>query len=529
MKTLKTILFIFTTILAFRNLITAQTIPNAGFETWTGSGCNENPELWSSVNASICALGNPVVDRATGADAHSGNSALKTVTVHIGFPINRTAPGLAVTGTVNQQEETTEGGFIVTSRPNKLTGWYKYAPQGTDTCRIELTLWRRNGGTYELVGEALFTQNTSVSTYTKFEATINYLNANTPDSAKILVISSNPSSAGSANDGSALFVDDLEFVSCAGFSASVGTTDVTTNGGSDGIVTAIVSGGATPYNYAWSSGQTSSTVNGLTADTYCVTVTDNNGCTTSACGVVSSPSCSGFSVAVSTTSITYVGNNDGTASVAESGGTGPYTYLWSTGETTQAISGLTPDDYCVTVTDANSCVALDCGTVSDIDCSGFSISTSTTDASSGTAADGSATVSETGGTSPFTYNWSNGGTAQTITGVVSDTYDVTVTDNLGCTATASANVNFTVGVANSNQGLFNIYPNPASGVITVELSNHDPHQFTLTDLSGKVVFHTALHSGKNTLELYNSSKGIYVYSVKNIATGKTAFGKLVAE
>jgi hypothetical protein len=508
----------------------AQNIPNAGFETWTATGfpAYQNPNGWGNLNGSTWLGGAGVLtcERASGADAHSGSYAMKLTSKSV-FGLGD-APGITVTGNINTSTQELEGGFVYTQRPDFLKGWYKYSFSTPDTCSIEVLIWKWNAQTQqrEIIAEGSYSQNSVVSSFAQFSLPLTYQSSATPDSARIFMISTVDANI---KLGSSLIVDDLEFISCASFSASVGTTDVTTNGGSDGIVTAIVSGGATPYSYAWSGGQTSSSLNGLTADTYCLTVTDSNGCTTSACGVVSSPSCSGFSVAASTSSITYVGNNDGTASVAESGGTGPYTYLWDSGQTTQAISGLAPQDYCVTVTDASSCVAIDCGTVSDIDCSNFSVSTTSTDASGASAADGSATVTETGGTSPFTYSWSNGATTQTISNVLPDDYDVTVTDNLGCVAISSTTVSFTVGVANSQIGLFNLYPNPASGNIVIELTNNDAHLFTLNDLSGKTIFSKTLATGKNYLELNNTAKGIYVYSVKNTVTGKTAFSKLMTE
>jgi hypothetical protein len=505
-------------------VIYAQNIPNPGFETWNGSGCNKNPDGWGSVNSSICALGNPVVDRASGADAHSGTYAIKVITVHVGFPINQTAPGLAVTGTVNTSAQTTEGGFICTSRPDKLTGWYKYAPVGADTCRVELTLWRRNGGAYELIGEALFTKTGAVSTYTKFEAPINYVSSNTPDSAKILILSSNPSSASSANNNSTMFVDDLAFVSCAGFSANVSTTNETLNG-NDGTATANVTGGTANFTYSWSNTATAASLSGLSASQYCVTVTDANGCTASACGIVSSFSCGNFGVTVSATDATTVGGSDGSATSTVSNGTSPYTYLWSNGATTSDISGITQGIYTVTVTDSLGCQAIGSATVSEPSCAGFSATTTTVNASGATVADGSATVTPAGGTSPYNYAWSNNATTQTIT-VAPGTYTVTVTDAVGCATTASATVSFTVGIDNAQSEVIKIYPNPVSNLLTIDLTNADDYLFLLYDLNGQLLLNKSLTDKKNTIELNKTVPGIYVYSIKNKTNGKTTFGKL---
>ena len=114
------------------------------------------------------------------------------------------------------------------------------------------------------------------------------------------------------------------------------------------------SGGVAPYTYLWSTGSTASSVSGLAAGTYSVTITDAEGCY-SDCHVTigdsSSPVCS------ATWTDTTCGEANGTASVIATGGTPGYFYAWSNGQSTQTITGLAEGTYNVTVTDMAGCTS----------------------------------------------------------------------------------------------------------------------------------------------------------------------------
>ncbi len=208
------------------------------------------------------------------------------------------------------------------------------------------------------------------------------------------------------------------------------TTHVDCNGNSSGSATAAGSGGNGAYSYNWSNGEMTQTIMNLAAGSYTVTVTDADNCTATATVEITQPPA--LTVTVSTMGISGPGNNDGSATANPSGGTGSYTYIWGNGQTTQTISNLPPGTYMVTVTDANGCTATGSGTVNSFDCSGFSATTSSMDVTCNGGSNGTATVSPTGGTMPYSYNWSDGQTTQTATGLTADDYSVTVTDDNGC-------------------------------------------------------------------------------------------------
>src|SRR5690606_27128073 len=99
--------------------------------------------------------------------------------------------------------------------------------------------------------------------------------------------------------------------------------------------------------------QTTATAGNLPNGTYTATVTDANGCTDTAMVVIyQTPS---LILATASQNISCNGSANGSATVTANSGTAPFTYLWSTGQTTQSISNLTPGTYTVTVTDSSGC------------------------------------------------------------------------------------------------------------------------------------------------------------------------------
>jgi hypothetical protein len=129
-------------------------------------------------------------------------------------------------------------------------------------------------------------------------------------------------------------------------------------------------------------------------------------------------------------------NSFGSATVTVTGGSTPYSYSWTNGETTQAASSLLAGSYSVTVTDANGCSASDDITLTQPD--PLSAIPSVQDASCFEESDGAIDLNVSGGTGPFTFSWSNGASTEDILNVSAGNYDVTVTDNNGCSITLSA-------------------------------------------------------------------------------------------
>ena len=135
--------------------------------------------------------------------------------------------------------------------------------------------------------------------------------------------------------------------------SSIISTNVNCNGGSDGSVLVTSSGGTPNYTYTWSGG---SDIN-LSAGSYTVTVTDNNGCTKSEDYLITEPSA--ISVQFLRDSVNCLGGSDGTATAIVTGGAGNYNLLWSDGSTSNTVNTLNAGYHILTVSDANSCIFTD--------------------------------------------------------------------------------------------------------------------------------------------------------------------------
>lgn len=223
--------------------------------------------------------------------------------------------------------------------------------------------------------------------------------------------------------------------------ANATATAQTANLAADGTATAAPTGGTSPYTYVWNTGGTSATITGLLPGNYTVTTTDSapGGCTAVQTVTVNAYNCA-IQANVSSTNVSCNGLANGSASAGVVGGTAPFTYLWSTGAVTPAVTDLAPGQYTVAVTDAANCPSQASFTISQPNL--LEANATTSKASGPAASDGSATAGPTGGTAGYTYAWSNAGTTATITGLAPGTYTVTVTDANTCTAVQTVTVGF---------------------------------------------------------------------------------------
>ncbi len=227
---------------------------------------------------------------------------------------------------------------------------------------------------------------------------------------------------------------------------AVVTTDPSCNGGTDGSITITASGGTAPYTYSIDGGATaqgSNSFTGLSAGSYAIEVTDDNGCTSTSSVTLNDPTAITFS---STTTDEACGAADGTITITASGGTGALSYSIDNGVTFQAsanFSGLTAGTYNLVIEDVNGCQVSGTETVNSS--SGPIINNiNTVDPSCNGATDGLITIVATGGTAPYTYSIDGGVTTQgsnSFAGLGAGSYAIEVTDNNGCTSTGSATLN----------------------------------------------------------------------------------------
>ena len=294
-------------------------------------------------------------------------------------------------------------------------------------------------------------------------------------------------------------------------------------GDQSGAIDVSFSGGLNPYSFAWSNGASTEDISGLSAGSYSLTITDALGCMVTQSFSVANNT-NGLNLTSTIVTDENCGDAAGAIDVSIVGGANPISYAWSNGATTQDLSGLSAGTYNLVVTDLNGCSVTTAGTVTNIS-AGLTASTAgTTDETCGDAT-GTIDLLVSGGSSPFTFSWNNGATTEDLTGLAAGTYNVTVTDNLGCSVTASATIaNQTGGFALSNAVIGNASCASPSGFIDLSLSGGSmPYTFawsngaTTEDISG-------LTSGTYTCVITDNAGCIINYS----GTVNNAGGSLTA-
>jgi uncharacterized protein (TIGR02145 family) len=216
-------------------------------------------------------------------------------------------------------------------------------------------------------------------------------------------------------------------------------TNVGCYGNLTGAIDITVAGGTPPYVYYWSNGSTIQDLTGIAAGTYNVTVTDYNTCITTLSLTVLQPS-GALSTSINSVNINCYGSATGSIDLTVTGGTSPYYYIWSNNSTVQDLTNIAAGTYNVTVNDSNNCQVTATKTITQ-PLAALSTSVTVTNANCTAANTGSVDLSVAGGTSPYTYYWSNTFSGQDLLNVQAGIYTVTVTDNKLCTLTASYNVN----------------------------------------------------------------------------------------
>lgn len=316
-------------------------------------------------------------------------------------------------------------------------------------------------------------------------------------------------------------------------------TNVLCFGGATGNATATATGGTSPYDYVWTgtSGTLQTTtnitgsdiLNGLTAGTYTVNVTDNNGCLSSASFTITEPA-SAVAVAITGSTNTACGTANGDATALASGGTGPFDYVWTgtagtlltTNDitTSNTINALAAGTYTITITDANGCGTFTTVAINSI--GGATVSATQTDVLCFGGTTGSSTATAVGGASPYDYVWTGTtGTLQTtnnitgsdiLSGLGAGTYTVTVTDDNGCVS--STNVTITQPAAATLVSITGTTPascGASDGSATAQATGGTgPYDYVWSNVSGTLLTTNNI-SGPNTLNAIPS--GTYTVTI----------------
>lgn len=267
--------------------------------------------------------------------------------------------------------------------------------------------------------------------------------------------------------------------------------------------------------------------NAPTPGTYSVSITDINVSPSypeyaiALVGIKPPPCGGGLSGIMGLTNITCNGDANGEAGVTASGGSTPYTYAWTpSGGTSNTISGLSAGTYSVTVTDNGGCSWTDSVTITQP----TTIMLKDTVTSDTGNCNGWAKTMASGGTTPYTYSWTGGGTNDTISGKCAGTYTCTVTDSNGCSATVAVTIISTAGIQNIPAvNKINIYPDPNNGIFVisgimkneiVELYNYMGQKLSSTKVD---------NNSSMQFNISDKADGVYVLKITNVS------GKVIAE
>ena len=260
----------------------------------------------------------------------------------------------------------------------------------------------------------------------------------------------------------------------------------------NGSVTATTTGGMGAPTYLWTpGGYTSATVTNLAGGTYNVVATDANGCTSQATTTIASSG--NMTVTQTSTDLLCYQDNSGTASVTITGNTGTVTYVWTPNvSTTNSATGLAAGTYIVDATDPNGCSTSSTITITEppqltATVGGFNVSCFG-------ACDGQIVTIPAGGTGTYTFTWNNSCTQPSCNSICAGTYNVTVTDQNGCTATGTTTVTeppqivvtTSFDTAHCGQADGNAYVNASggSGVLTGNWTSPPTSGFTLSNVAG---------------------------------------------
>lgn len=200
----------------------AQTLPNPGFEDWNtvGTAC-EDPDAWDTPNGGVALFGVCSVFKDESI-RFSGSASARLVTTLIPL-VNLRAPGVISNGTlvVNASDpfnSFVQGGSTIWGRPDALTGYYRYEPEGGDSLTIRVRLFDITGTDTTQIAEDEYFSSAATTDFVPFTLPINYWTADDAELAQVLVRSTR--NTADATVGTTLWVDDFRFTGISGLDGS---------------------------------------------------------------------------------------------------------------------------------------------------------------------------------------------------------------------------------------------------------------------------------------------------------------------
>ena len=276
----------------------------------------------------------------------------------------------------------------------------------------------------------------------------------------------------------------------------------------NGTATVTPTGGSAPYTYSWNpGGQTTTSVSGLPAGVYTITVTDANGCTITTLIQVTQPALLTSAITASA-NVSCFGGSNGSATISASGGTYNYTYHWSNNQNTSTATGLTAGNYSVIVTDAHGCTSTNAVVITQPATPLISFVSSNPVSCFGTN-DGSATVSASGATPNYTYSWSTipVETTANVTDLYAGVYTVTVTDANGCTSTNTVSIATPTGLTFSAPVINNVncFGNSTGSATAAATGGNPPYTYLWNPTAQTTSTATGLPAGIYTVTVTDNN------------------------
>ncbi|TDE41531.1 hypothetical protein E0I26_16315, partial [Flavobacterium rhamnosiphilum] len=304
---------------------------------------------------------------------------------------------------------------------------------------------------------------------------------------------------------------------------------VSANSLSDGEATVTPLGGNGGYSYLWDNGETTVKAVALNAGLHSVTVTDSKGCKTTCEIRISEPNVLSCSITQDSPAKCF-GDSNGVATVTAIGGNGEYTYLWDNGKTTAQAIALNAGNHSVTVTDKLGYKTTCNVTIGQPSAVLSAIATTMNNNNCVGCNNGAINLTVSGGSTPYSYSWSNGATTEDIVNLIKGTYSVTITDNNGCTSNPSFEITES-GIALVKTGVFSDTNNDGFAQVgekinyTFAVTNRGNVTVTnvdITDLS--MTLKDLIMTGNPIASLApgatSSVTGVYTITQGDINTGK---------
>jgi hypothetical protein len=295
------------------------------------------------------------------------------------------------------------------------------------------------------------------------------------------------------------------FVNEANFNATIQGLCVS----SSATVTLNPSGAVAPYTVTWSNGMTGTQNSGLASGTYQLTLTDALGCTTDTTIFINAPTA--VQVNGVSSNVQCFGQANGAIDVTVMQGTPAYTYSWDNGATTEDLTNLAPGTYRLVVVDGNGCSSITSYEITQP--TEIVLSTSVVDVTANN--NGSIDLSIEGGEPAYIIAWSNGAVTEDQQNIAAGTYNVTVFDANGCTASTQVvvNNNSVSGIEEQNNATMNVYPNPSNGASQVTWSGAMT-EINVVDQNGRTIVQATIE-GTNSYSLEGLSVGTYFVRLAN--------------